>query len=441
VTAMGEGPGPPGPGGPGTSGTPGGPGTSGAPGAPGGPGVPGGPGGSGLVLVLNSGSASVKFALLEPGSGQRVLGGMADKVGTPGAVLRIQRYPDGVVTEQLPDGSYRAAISRVLGHLAEAGPDRAPVGAGHRVVHGGERFTASVLVDDEVIAAIRSVSHLAPLHNPADLAGIEAVGAVRPDLPQVAVFDTAFHQTMPPRAFRYAVPEEWYTRYGVRRYGFHGTSHRFVSERAAVLLGRPLRELRLVTAHLGNGCSAAAVRDGVSVDTTMGLTPMEGLVMGTRSGDVDPGVFGYLAERAGLTVDELTETLDTGSGLLGLSGLGNDMRTIQAAAAAGNQRARLALDVFVHRLAKAIAAMVTSLERLDALVFTGGVGENSAVVRSQVLARLGFLGLAEDAEANAQHGRATRGRITAPGRVLAMVVPTDEELLIARDTARLIAGA
>jgi acetate kinase len=421
---------------------PGDPGDPGDPGAPANPG--GGPAGPSLVLVLNSGSESVKFALLEPGSGQRVLGGMADRVGTPEAVLRIQRYPDGVVTEQLPGGGYRAAISRILARLAEDERDRARlVGAGHRVVHGGERFTASVLVDDEVIAAIRSVSHLAPLHNPADLAGIEAVRAVRPGLPQVAVFDTAFHQTMPPRAFRYAVPEEWYTRYGVRRYGFHGTSHRFVSERAAVLLGRPLNELRLVTAHLGNGCSAAAVRDGVSVDTTMGLTPLEGLVMGTRSGDVDPGVFGYLADRAGLTVDELTEALNTGSGLLGLSGLGNDMRTVQADAAAGNQRAQLALEVFVHRLAKAIAAMVTSLERLDALVFTGGIGENSAVVRRQVLARLGFLGLTEDAEANAQHGRATRGRISAPGPgpVLAMVVPTDEELLIARDTTRLIASA
>ena len=215
------------------------------------------------------------------------------------------------------------------------------------MVHGGDRFTASVLVDDEVIAAIRSFSRLAPLHNPNDLAGIEAIRAARPDLPQVAAFDTAFHHTMPPRAFRYAIPEEWYTRYGVRRYGFHGISYRYVSQRAAELLGRPLGELRLVVAHLGNGCSAAAIRGGVSVDTTMGLTPMEGLVMGTRSGDVDPGMFGYLAGQAGLTVDQLTDTLDTASGLAGLSGVSNDMRAIQAAAAAGNERARLALEVFV----------------------------------------------------------------------------------------------
>jgi len=266
------------------------------------------------------------------------------------------------------------------------------------------------------------------------------VRAVRPGLPQVAVFDTAFHQTMPPSAYRYAVPEAWYTRHGVRRYGFHGTSYRFVTERAAALLGRPLTELRLAAAHLGNGCSVAAVRDGASVDTTMGLTPLEGLVMGTRSGDVDPGVFGYLADRAGLTVDQLNEALYTASGLQGLSGVGNDMRTVEAAAAEGNERARLALEVFVHRLAKAIAAMVVGLERLDALVFTGGIGENSAFIRSQVLARLGFLGLTEDAQANARNGRDTRGRISLDGPAVAMVVPTDEELMIARDTARLTAA-
>ena len=411
---------------------------------------------AGLVLVLNSGSATVKFALIDPGSGRRVLGGQAERVGTAEATLHVQREGGGdPVAEPLTDGSYQAVIARILGDLpgsgvgpgSGAGPDLSGsgagpglVGAGHRVVHGGARFTASVLVDDEVIAAIREFSPLAPLHNPANLAGIEAVRAARPDLPQVAVFDTAFHQTMPPRAFCYAVPEEWFTRYGVRRYGFHGTSHRFVSERAAALLGRPGDELRLVTAHLGNGCSLAAVRDGVSVDTTMGLTTLEGLVMGTRSGDVDPGVFGYLAGQAGLTVDQLTDALNTASGLQGLSGVGNDMRAVESAAAGGHERARLALEVFVYRLAKAIAGMVVGLERLDALVFTGGIGENSAEVRRRVLGRLAFLGLAEDAEANARHGRATGGRISLDGPVLALVVPTDEELMIARDTARLIAG-
>jgi acetate kinase len=392
------------------------------------------------VLVLNSGSSSVKFALIEPGGGQRVRSGEAEKAGTPGAVLHVQRESGGTVTEDLIDGSHQAVISRILGDLHESGSGADLVGAGHRVVHGGARFTASVLVDDDVIDAIRSVSPLAPLHNPANLAGIEAVRAARPDLPQAAVFDTAFHQTMPPRAFRYAVPEVWYTRYGVRRYGFHGTSHRYVSQRAAAMLGRPLGELRLVTAHLGNGCSLAAVRDGASVDTTMGLTTLEGLVMGTRSGDVDPGMFGYLADRARLSVGELTDTLNTASGLAGLSGVGNDMRTVETAAAAGNERAWLALEVFVHRLAKAIAGMVVSLERLDALVFTAGIGENSAEIRGRVLAQLSFLGLAEDNEANARHGRDTGGRISLDGPVLALVVPTDEELMIARDTARLVAG-
>jgi len=393
---------------------------------------------TGPVLVLNSGSSSVKFAVVDPGTGTRVLEGMAEKVGTPEAVLRVQRHPGEPTAEQLADGSYHAAITRILGLLPPDGP--ALAGAGHRVVHGGERFTASVLIDDDVIAAIRSVCDLAPLHNPANLAGIEAVRAIRPDLPQVAVFDTAFHQTMPPPAYRYAVPEQWYAGYGVRRYGFHGTSYRFVTARAAALLGRPVGELRLVAAHLGNGCSAAAVSGGVSVDTTMGLTPLEGLVMGTRSGDIDPGVFGFIAERAGLTVAEITDLLTTESGLAGLSGVGNDMRAVQAAAAGGDERAELALDVFVHRLAKAVAAMVVSLGRLDALVFTGGIGENSAVVRGRVLARLGFLGLAEEAAANAAHGRDTGGRISPDGPVVALVVPTDEELMIARDTARLVAS-
>jgi acetate kinase len=397
-------------------------------GSPGSPGSPGSSGSSGLVLVLNSGSSSVKYALVDPDTGQRPLSGQAENIGSSG-------------------GSYHDAITRILDHLDDKGHvDLA--GAGHRVVHGGERFSDSVLVGDEVIAAIRSYSRLAPLHNPANLAGIEAVGQLRPGLPQVAVFDTAFHQTMPPAAYRYAVPPEWYTQYAVRRYGFHGTSYRFVSARAAELLsrlpagrppaGHPSAALRLVVAHLGNGCSAAAISGGRSVDTTMGLTPLEGLVMGTRSGDVDPGLLAYLAERTGQSVADLTDTLDTRSGLLGLSGTSNDMRTITESAEQGDERAQLALDVFVHRLARAVAGLTASLGGLDALVFTAGIGENSVVVRRRVLARLGFLGLAEDPAANAAHGRTSGGRISLPGPVQALVVPTDEELMIARDTARLI---
>ena len=390
----------------------------------------GSPGSSGLVLVLNSGSSSVKYALVDPDTGRRPLSGQAENIGTAG-------------------GSYHDAITGILEHLDDNGHvDLA--GAGHRVVHGGERFSDSVLVDEEVLDAIRTFSRLAPLHNPANLAGLEAVAQVRPGLPQVAVFDTAFHQTMPPAAYRYAVPPEWYDRHAVRRYGFHGTSYRFVSERAATLLGRPPAghpraghppaALRLVVAHLGNGCSAAAISGGRSVDTTMGLTPMEGLVMGTRSGDVDPGLLGYLAEQTGRGAADLTDVLDTRSGLLGLSGASNDMRTISEAAERGDERAGLALDVFVHRLAKAVAGLTASLGGLDALVFTAGIGENSVLVRSRVLARLGFLGLAEDPAANAAHGRTSGGRISLPGPVQALVVPTDEELMIARDTARLVAA-
>jgi acetate kinase len=394
------------------------------------------------VLVLNSGSSSLKFALVEPVNGGRLLAGMGERLGSQDAVLRVGGLGAEDVEEWIPGATHQTAVARVLALVGKAEQDGMRLlGAGHRVVHGGERFAASVLVDDAVISAVRSFSHLAPLHNPANLAGIEAVSAVLPDLPQVAVFDTAFHQTMPPHAFRYAVPEEWYTQHGVRRYGFHGTSHRFVSEQAATLLGRPVSELRLVTAHLGNGCSATAVRDGVSIDTTMGLTPLDGLVMGTRSGDVDPGLIAYLADRTGMGLDRLTQTLNNESGLRGLSGVSNDMRTVVAAAADGNERARLALDVFAHRLSKAIAGLVVGLGRLDALVFTGGIGENSAEVRSMVLSRLGFLGLAEDPQANARHGHDTAGRISAAGSVLALVVPTDEELLIARDAARVIAEA
>ena len=395
----------------------------------------------GVVLVLNSGSSSVKFALLVPASGERLMSGLAERLGTPAASARIQWSGAAASTGQLPGGSHRAAVSLLLDQLAAAGYTGGRLlGAGHRVVHGGQRFSASVLVDENVLAALRSISYLAPIHNPANLAGLEAVRAVLPGLPQVAVFDTAFHQTMPPHAYRYAVPDDWFTRYGVRRYGFHGTSHRYVAQRAAVLLGRPQHGLRLVTAHLGNGCSAAAISDGRSVDTTMGLTPLEGLVMGTRSGDVDPGLIGYLARRSGLTADEITDALNNESGLAALSGRGNDMRAITAAAAAGDERSRLALDVFVHRLCRAIAGLVASLGRLDALVFTGGIGENSAEIRSRALHRLGFLGLAEDPVANASHGRGTGGRVSLPGPVQALVVPTDEELMIARDTARVIAG-
>jgi acetate kinase len=393
------------------------------------------------VLVLNAGSSSLKFALVDPASGARPFFGLAERIGTSQARLVIDRVGHDRAERAMPGARHGDVVAAVLDDLERtSGPSLHLLGVGHRVVHGGELFADSTVIDEDVVKAIAEFSRLAPLHNPAALLGIDAARAALPGVPQVAVFDTAFHQSMPSRAFRYAVPEEWYTRFGVRRYGFHGTSHRYVSQRAAQVLGRPIAELALVVAHLGNGCSATAVLAGASLDTTMGLTPLEGLVMGTRSGDIDPGIFGFLAHEADLTVDAITGVLNGQSGLLGLSGTSNDMRTVVGAAERGDERASLALDVFVYRLAKSVAALVVPLGRLDALVFTGGIGENSAVVRAGVLDALGFLGLTLDVGANAEHGRSTQGRVSVPAATVALVVATDEEFLIAQDTARL-AGA
>jgi acetate kinase len=392
----------------------------------------------GCVLVLNCGSSSVKLALVDPVSGERRLTGLAERVGSSDAVVHLRRGDDEE-TSTPDDPSSRGAVAHLLAMLTDA--ERAGlVGVGHRVVHGGSRFSASVVLDDVTLADLSRLVDLAPLHMPANLLGIESARELLPDLAQVAVFDTAFHQTMPPVAYRYAVPHEWYAEHHVRRYGFHGTSHRFVSARAAHMLGRPAEDLRLVTLHLGNGCSATAVRGGESVDTTMGLTPLEGLVMGTRSGDVDPGLLGYIAERLDLDVDGVVDALNTRSGLLGLSGLSNDMRTVCDAAAEGSEPARLAVDVFCYRAAKSVGALAVALGGLDALVFTGGIGERGVEIRRQVLSHLAVLGLEEDPEANAAHGADTQGRVSRDGDRVAIVVPTDEELLIARDTARL-AGA
>lgn len=387
------------------------------------------------VLVLNCGSSSVKLALVDPGSGERRLTGLAERLGTAQASVRLSR--DGTDETGPPDDpSPRGALAHLVGALTDE-ERQGIVGVGHRVVHGGDRFSASVVVDEGTLADLHTLTELAPLHMPANLLGIETARVELPDLPQVAVFDTAFHQTMPPVAYRYAVPAEWYDEHRVRRYGFHGTSHRYVSHRAAEMLGRPLEDLRLVTLHLGNGCSAAAVRGGRSVDTTMGLTPLEGLVMGTRSGDVDPGLMGYVAERLGLDVDGVVDVLNTRSGLLGLSGLSNDMRTLCRAASDGSEPARLAIDVFCYRAAKSVGSLAVALGGLDALVFTGGIGEHSDEVRRLVMSHLGVLRLREDAEANAADGRHTDGRVSLPGDPVAIVVPTDEELLIARDTEEL----
>jgi acetate kinase len=391
------------------------------------------------ILVLNCGSSSVKWAVVDPESGETATQGLAERLSSPDARVRTRsgegHRQDADSPGLRPEDAVAKAIELTSG--VRLG------GVGHRVVQGGERFPQSVRIDDDVIAGIDALSDMAPLHNPVNLVGIRAAMKALPDLTHVAVFDTSFHQTMPPRAYRYAVPRDWYDEHGFRRYGAHGTSFRYVSERAAELLSRPPREVKLVVAHLGNGCSAAAIDGGVSVDTTMGLTPLEGLVMGTRSGDVDPSVFGYLQAKTGMGIDDITTALNKESGLLGLSGTSNDLRTVSDAAAGGDADASLALEVFCYRLAKTVAALVVPLGRLDALVFTGGIGENSVAVRSKVLALLGFLGLEENIIANAEHGLNHRGRVSLMGHPVALVVPTNEELVIAQDTAGIVdeAGA
>ena len=387
-----------------------------------------------LVLVINSGSSSVKLAILDPMTGNRTVTALAERIGADGTVVRI-RHGDDERSSSPADGSHRGVVREILAALE--GELATVAGVGHRVVHGGPRYSSSVVLDDKVVEALRELAPMAPLHMPGNIAGIDAARLELPDRPQVAVFDTGFHESMPPRAYRYAVPAGWYEEHAVRRYGFHGTSHRYVSQRAAELLGRPLTSLRMVTVHLGNGCSATAVRDGISVDTTMGLTPLEGLVMGTRSGDVDPGLLGYIAGRLGLDLAGVLDQLNTASGLLGLSELSNDMRTVEQAAHDGSAPAALAIEVFCYRTAKAIGALAVALGRLDAVVFTGGIGEHSALVRSAILAQLELFGIREDTEANSWHGSPTGGRISLQGAGAALVVPTDEALVLARDTCEL----
>lgn len=384
------------------------------------------------VLVINCGSSSLKFAVIEPQSGHVGHHGLAERLGTPQADWVMDDAP----SEALPEGAdHGAALDRILERVSG---DRI-LAVGHRVVHGGERFSESVLLDDAVVTQIDACTPLAPLHNPANLLGIREARARFPKLPQVAVFDTAFHHGMPPKAFHYAVPYELYERHGVRRYGFHGTSHRFVAEEAAKRLGRPLSDTMLVTAHLGNGCSACAISGGKSVDTTMGLTPLEGLVMGTRSGDVDPNLHEFLAKQSGLDLPQISELLNKKSGLLGLSGESNDMRELLESRDRGSARAALAIDVFCHRLAKAVLGSCAGLERVDALVFTGGIGEHAAPVRAQTLSELRLLGARLDEALNAAHGRESNGRIThTDSGLLALVIPTNEELVIAREAARFL---
>lgn len=395
--------------------------------------------GKSLVLVFNCGSSSIKFAVIEPQTGVNFISGLVQNIGAPEANIKYKSSSGKEAeTRDLPKISYQAALQIIVDLISASGDIVNNIFAiGHRVLHGGEKFTKSVVITDEVLQAIRENICLGPLHNPSQIIGIEAGIKDFPNLPQVAVFDTAFHQTMPDYVYIYPIPYEFYKEFQIRRYGFHGTSHRFVCNQAAKFLEKPLNQSAFITAHLGNGCSASAILNGKSIDTSMGLTPLEGLMMGTRSGDVDPSLHAYLADNLGYDVHQVTEVLNKKSGLLGVSGIASDMREIEKQAIAGNARAVLALEIFCYRLAKYIAALAVPLGRIDALVFTGGIGENSQMVRAKTLAWLKIFNFKLDVARNEIHGKKSNGIITAEGSPIAIVVPTNEEWLIAEDTAAL----
>jgi acetate kinase len=398
------------------------------------------------VLVLNAGSSSIKYQLFRTDDWSVRASGSVTRIGEAQGLLR-QRWanPDqgfAERSESLPIADHRAGLTRIMHGLRESGALRQAAelaAVGHRVVHGGEAFSAPTRVDETVLEGIRSMAPLAPLHNPANLAGVEVARQLFPEVPQIAVFDTAFHQTMPPEAFRYAVPEPLYREHRVRRYGFHGTSHRYVSRRAAAMLGQPLEKTNLITLHLGNGASAAAVRGGRSVDTSMGMTPLEGLVMGTRSGDIDPAVPFYLCRELGYDVAAVDRLLNKESGLVGLTGV-NDMREIHRLAADGDTSARLARELTVHRLKKYLGAYLAVLGQVDAVVFTGGIGENDAWIRAHACGNLEALGIVMDPAANQSPGSAERTVSAATSPVRVLVIPTDEELEIAMQAWETVQG-
>ncbi len=393
------------------------------------------------VLVVNSGSSSLKYQLLDTATEQVLAKGLIERIGQPRGIS-THATPDGEWAAEPSTPDHGAAFQAMIDAFEEHGPsgitDRVDA-VGHRVVHGGARFFEPTVVTPEVEQDIDELAEYAPLHNPANLAGIRAAEAAFPEVPHVAIFDTAFHQTMPPEAYTYAIDSAVAERYRIRRYGFHGTSHKYVSEKAAAFLGLPLAESRLIVLHLGNGASASAVRGGRSIDTSMGFTPLQGLVMGTRSGDLDPAVVFQLARFGGLSLDQLDELLNKRSGLLGLSG-SSDLRDVSRAADQGDEHARVALDVYCHRIKHYVGAYLAVLGGADAIVFTAGVGENSALIRQRSLAGLEGLGITVDAERNTAGDRRER-RISSDGfPVQVLVIPTNEELEIARQTAALVRG-
>ena len=395
------------------------------------------------ILVLNCGSSSVKYKLFDMEQKSVIAQGGVEKVGLEGAFIKFT-LPGGekvVVEKEIPE--HQTAIELILSILTSeqygAISSLQEIGAvGHRVVHGGEKFNTSVIINDEVIDAIKQCSDMAPLHNPANLLGIETISAILPNIPQVAVFDTAFHQTMPASAYMYGIPYEAYEKYGVRRYGFHGTSHRYVSARVCEFLGIQAEGTKIITCHVGNGGSITAIKDGKSIDTSMGFTPLEGLLMGTRSGDIDAGAVTYLMEKEGLDAKGISNYLNKKGGVAGVSGLSSDMRDIEAADKAGEPKAVLAMSMYAYRIKKYIGAYTAALGGVDVIVFTGGVGENQIGLRAQICNELAYMGVELDEVANDTKGEEIV--ITKPtSKVKVVVVPTDEEFMIASDTLELIA--
>ena len=393
------------------------------------------------ILVINCGSSSLKYQLIDSDTEKVLAKGLCERIGIEGSQLTHQpsgkdkvtikaEMPDHTVAVQMVIDALTDTENGVIASLNEIGA------VGHRIVHGGEKFASSVVITDEVMKAIEECNDLAPLHNPANLIGINSCKKIMPNVPMVAVFDTAFHQTMPEKAYLYGLPYEYYEKYKVRRYGFHGTSHDFVSKRAAEILGKDRKDLKIIVCHLGNGASVSAVMNGKSVDTSMGLTPLEGLIMGTRSGDIDPAIVSFIAEKEGLSFAQMSDVLNKKSGVQGLSGISSDFRDLCAAAEEGNQRARMTLETYSYRVAKYVGAYTAAMNGVDIIAFTAGVGENNAIIREQVGAYLGYLGTAIDPEKNSIRGEETI--ISTPdSKVTVMVVPTNEELAIARETLRL----
>lgn len=394
------------------------------------------------ILVINAGSSSLKYQLIDIETEEVLAKGLCERIGIDGS--RLKHSPEGkdeVIIEK-PMKDHSDAIKLVLEALTDKEygviADMSEISAvGHRVVHGGEAFSKSVVIDDSVKKAIEECIPLAPLHNPPNIIGIEACEKSMPGVPQVAVFDTAFHQTMPPKAFMYALPYELYQNDKIRRYGFHGTSHKYVSSQAAEMLGKPIEELKIITCHLGNGSSITAVDGGKSVDTSMGFTPLAGVVMGTRSGDIDPAIVKFIADSENMSLEKVDNLLNKESGVLGVSGVSSDFRDLQAAAESGNERAALALEMFMYSVKKCIGEYAVAMGGLDAIVFTAGVGENSGDVRRGVLEGTEFLGIKIDPEKNKLRGQ--KVEISTPdSKVKVLIIPTNEELMIARETAALV---